>query len=521
MDVIQKTRSLCPACLKHLDAEIYEEEGKVWIRKECPEHGEVKEIYWSDSEMFRKAMKFAHDGKGIDNPNTETMGDCPQNCGLCKNHKSHTALGNIVITNRCDLACFYCFFYAKAMGYVYEPTLEQIRDMLRLMRQEKPVRCTAVQFTGGEPLLRDDILDIIKTAKEEGYRHVQLNTNGIKLSQNPELVRKIRQAGVNTIYLSFDGTTPETNPKNHWEVPFVLENARKVDLGIVLVPTVIRGTNDFEVGNILKFGIKNIDVVRGVNYQPVSLVGRMTNAERKRMRITIPDVIKKLEETGIVSRDDFFPVPTVSAVTHFIEAFTGTSKYELSTHSACGMATYLFKEGDKIIPLPRFLDVEGFVEYLNEVSDEIKNGANKYVIAGKGLYNLGRFIDKSKQPKSFGLVNLLYNVLIRGKYSALREIHKKSLFIGLMHFMDLYNYDIQRVERCCIHYAQPNGTIIPFCSFNVIPEWYRDRIQKEYGVNLKQWEKANGRNVADDLYKRDVKKLESDAIYRKTYEGFI
>ena len=110
MNKIKDTQSLCPECLKILPAEIFERDGKVWIRKECSEHGKFEEIYWGDYQMYKRAMSLAHDGKGIDNPNVELKDPCPQNCGLCKMHKSHTALGNIVVTNRCDLQCFYCFF---------------------------------------------------------------------------------------------------------------------------------------------------------------------------------------------------------------------------------------------------------------------------------------------------------------------------------------------------------------------------------------------------------------------------
>ena len=132
---IKDTRSLCPECLQIIPAEIFERDGKVWIRKICIKHGEFEDVYWGDYQMYKKAMKFAHDGKGISNPDIkEDSPLCPVNCGLCKIHKSHTALGNIVVTNRCDLACFYCFFFAKVMGYVYEPSQEQIRMMLRKMK---------------------------------------------------------------------------------------------------------------------------------------------------------------------------------------------------------------------------------------------------------------------------------------------------------------------------------------------------------------------------------------------------
>jgi len=523
MNIIKETQSLCPECLKFLPATIFEENNKVWIKKECPEHGEFLDLYWGDYEMYKKAMEFYHDGKGIQNPNVELKSPCPMNCGLCKMHTSHTALGNVVVTNRCDLQCFYCFFYAKAMGYVYEPSLDQIRKMLRTMREEKPVRANAVQLTGGEPLMRDDIVDIIKIAKEEGYEHIQLNTNGIRLSQSLEFAKRVREASVNTIYLSFDGTNPETNPKNHWEIPKLFENLRKIDMKAVLVPTVINTVNDNDVGNILKFGIKNIDVVSGVNYQPVSLVGRITKADVKKFRITIPDVIKKIEEqtNGMLVKEDWYPVPTVTPITHYFEALTNMPKFELTAHPACGMATYLFLDGDKVTPLPRFFDVEGFLEFLNELAEQAKGVRGKVYSTLKILVKLNSFVDKEKQPKNLKFDKFMFNILRYGDYKALEKLHLRSLFVGMMHFMDLWNYDIERVKKCCVHYAQPDGRIVPFCAFNVIPQWYRDEIQEKYSISIPEWEKRNDKNIENELYTRNLKELESDPLYRKTYEGFI
>jgi hypothetical protein len=99
---------------------------------------------------------------------------------------------------------------------------------------------------------------------------------------------------------------------------------------------------------------------------------------------------------------------------------------------------------------------------------------------------------------------ILFDALLKHDYRRLAVLHHKSLFIGLMHFQDLYNWDIERVKRCTIHYATPDERIIPFCTFNVIPEWYRDKIQKEYGMPITEWEKRTGRKLRDDLYRRAV-----------------
>lgn len=503
---VSRTQSLCPECLEILDAEVYEQGGKIWIRKTCARDGEFNELYWGSSDLYRRAKQYARDGKGVDNPFiTKQDPVCPIDCGLCNLHTSHTALGNIVVTNRCDLNCWYCFFFAEKAGYVYEPSLEQIRAMARSLRSERPVPCNAVQLTGGEPALREDLLDIIKICREEGIEHVQLNTDGIRLSTDSTLAEKVRKTGVNTIYMSYDGTTPQTNPKNHREVAGALANCSRAGVGVVLVPTVIRSVNDSEVGNIIRFALNNLEPIRGVNFQPVSIVGRVPERERERFRITIPDVLMKIEEefSGEISRDDFYPIPSCMPFSNFVEALTNEREYELSTHFACGMATYVFLDDGKIIPMPRFVDVDGLFEYLDERAAELRGGTNKYTVGLKLLYGLfTKFVDKSKAPKGLRLSRILFDALLRHDYISLGVLHHKSLFIGLMHFQDLYNWDIERVKRCTIHYATPDERIIPFCTFNVIPEWYRDKIQKEHGISIPDWEKKTGRKLRDDLYRR-------------------
>ena len=526
-ELVTWTLSLCPYCRSLLKAVVFKRDGKVWIRKRCPEHGEIEEVYWGNAELYERFREWQYDGRGISNPHLDIVFPCPFNCGLCSRHKSHPGLVNLVATNRCDLSCWYCFFYARKAGYVYEPTLNHIRYMLRQVRKLKPYPAIALQITGGEPLLRDDIVEIVKIAKEEGFTHVQVNTTGIKLAYEPELAVKLREAGTNVLYMSFDGVSPYTNPKNHWEVPYILESLRKAKLGVVLVPTLINGVNTRELGAMIKFGLKHVDIVRGVNMQPISLVGRVPREERLKLRITIPDAIIEIEKQtdGQISRYDWYPVPSVTPISHFIEAITGKPKIELTTHFACGAATYVFKEDNEIIPITRFVDVGGFLRYLEEKAQEINKGRSKYIVLLETLIKLRKFVDLSKAPRRLRekgrFLKHLYKILIKHDYQSLGEFHYDALFLGMMHFQDLFNHDLARVQRCDVHYVMPDGREVPFCTFNVIPEIYRDRAQKAFSFTIREWEELTGRRLISYKYKRNIKKLISNEIYRKAYEGIF
>ena len=67
-------------------------------------------------------------------------------------------------------------------------------------------------------------------------------------------------------------------------------------------------------------------------------------------------------------------------------------------------------------------------------------------------------------------------------------LHEQHLMLSSMHFMDPYNFDLERVQRCVIHYAVPDGRIIPFCTMNSI---HRADVEKKLGIPLKEWQKRH------------------------------
>ncbi len=524
MPVIDKTKTVCPACKLIIDGTLYKGGDMVMIRKYCPDDGWTIEKYWEDYDMYMRMRNYNYYGRGFDNPDVINKGEnCPFDCAMCLRHKSHSGLVNVVITNRCHLSCWYCFFYAKEGEPVYEPTREELNKMFVKLRNQKPIPANALQITGGEPTMREDLAQIVGMARDAGFNQIQLNTTGINLGIHPEQMMKLRHAGVSTLYMSFDGVSKRANPKNHWETPMTLKAARKAHMGIVLVPTVIRTINDHELGGIINFALNNLDVIKAVNFQPVSLVGRMPARLREKQRITIPGAIKQIEQQtdGVIAKEDWFSVPYVGGLNRFIEALSGKYKYDLSIHFACGAGTYLFLDTDnRIVPITRFVDVAGMLEHLQDGVNEMqgKSRIERKIIAMRKLLQLRKFIDEEQQPKSINFGKLFMSVLLKGDFASVGAFQLKSLFLGMMHFQDEYTYDIKRVEKCDIHYSMPDGRVLPFCTFNVFPEVYRDKVQRQYAIPSKEWEATHANwNYAADKYKRDIKALEATPEYQQLY----
>ena len=163
------TTSLCPECTAKLEAVLFEEDGKVIMEKTCPQHGEFRDVIYSDVKLYLKMEEWTFgDNRGVENPAIPDATRCPDQCGLCSMHTSHTVLANVDLTNRCNLTCPVCFANANTAGYLYEPDLDGVRVMLQALRDERPVAGRVVQFSGGEPTIHPRFFDILRTCSMSG-----------------------------------------------------------------------------------------------------------------------------------------------------------------------------------------------------------------------------------------------------------------------------------------------------------------------------------------------------------------
>jgi len=523
----RKTTTLCPDCmadgkLRILKADLFEEDGKLKIRKICPEHGEFSDIVFSDITMYDQLVNYSYDGHGVSNPKITDFHGCPHSCGLCPEHKSQTILANLDLTNRCNMNCPVCFANANAAGYVYEPSFEQVVEMMETLRANMPVPTPSIQFAGGEPTIYPRFFDVLDKAWELGFKQIQVATNGIKLADEPGFAQKCADHHLHTVYLQFDGFNDETymmargRPMLDTKLKAV-ENCRDIkpvavhgkrehaptSLSTILVPTVLKGINDHEVGDIVNFAIKNRDVIRGVNFQPVAFTGRISQEEREKQRYTITDLANDLErQTGFLSKDDFFPVACVSPISELTSILQRTPKMAFTAHPHCGLATFVLveEETDRIVPVTRFIDVKNFFADVYALAEKAKTSKLPKLSTMARSLKLRKYIHdadggKVSLAEKHKITKILRGVFLEGKKDALADFAWNMVFIGAMHFQDGYNYDIERVKRCVIHYVTPDQTIIPFCAYNGGPT-YRTEVEKKHSISLDEWKKRH-KNAAE------------------------
>lgn len=492
--------SICPVCFKRIPMRIYEENGVIYLEKTCQEHGKFEDVYWGDAELYkwfeRKWNTAEYLGRGVNNPHSQVGNGCPFDCGLCPQHRSHTVLGIIDVTNRCNMACPICFSYAGALSYVYEPSYEQVVEMIRLFRRNSPWAANALQFSGGEPTLRNDLPDLVGEAKRAGIEHVEVNTNGIRLAEDIGYYKRLLEAGMDTIYLQFDGLRDDicvelrARRKLVWLKDMVLENARKLGhRSIVLVVTLAKGINDRDLGDIIRYAVKNRDVVRCVNIQPISMAGRAGKEEMRRLRITIPDTIKLIEQQtgGAISKWSWRPVNWPLPIARGMEVLKGRMYPEFTMHPHCGAATFIVvDEGGSYRPITELVNVDGVAEVFQRI----------YYLGVKGRRRRAKLEALRLLPlvKSELIRGLLKDIVAKGSYEALAKLMYNVIMIGIMHFQDAWNFDLDRVNRCAIHYATPDGRIIPFCTHNTI---HRSKVEEKFKIPVKEWIRKTGKAVTD------------------------
>ena len=450
------TRTICPECKTVIDAQIIIRDNKVFMRKRCPTHGWFEGIISSDAEMYVNSVKFNKPGTLPLEFSTEVKDGCPLDCGLCPEHQQHICLALIEVNSACNLNCPVCFADA---GIGFSLTMQQVESMLdRFVEIEGDPE--VIQFSGGEPTIHPQILDMIQAAKDRGIKQVMVNTNGVRIARDDRFLQELARLNP-VIYFQFDGLRWETYQTIRGEdlldqKLLALERMDRAGLDAVLVAAIEREVNVDEVGQILDFGLKH-PAVRGVVYQPVTHVGRHIPFDPMQ-RVTIPDVIHGIVEQtkGRFVLEDFVPVPCC--------------------FPTCQVNSYIFVDGDTVIPLPRLLKIEDYLDYItNRVLPRLPD-AGAIQTALEGLWSASAVAGTEATASMFQCACGPGLDLGDG----LTPLNKHIFQVAIKDFMDSYTFSVKQVMKCCVGILVPDGRVIPFCAYNAVG--YRERIRQELSL---------------------------------------
>lgn len=439
------TISLCPTCLKRIDAKIVFEDDKVFMLKRCPEHGRSKVLIADDIPYYKNIRNY---NKPSDIPytfNTKIHYGCPYDCGLCPDHEQHSCLTIVEVTDRCNLTCPTCYA-GSSPSYGRHRSLEEIKEMLHaiVINEKEP---DVVQISGGEPTIHPQFWEILDYAKTLPIKHLMLNTNGIEIAKDIEFAKRLKTYSPDfEIYLQFDSFEKDVLKKMRGadltEIrQKAIEHLNAVNLSTTLVVTLQKGVNDQEIGKIVDYALQQKSI-RGVTFQPTQIAGRLEQFDLEHNRITLTEVRRKiLEQTDVFNADDLIPVPC--------------------NPDALVMA-YALKLGESVMPLTRLVNP---TELLDNSKNTIVYEQDEVLQANMmKLFSTGTSVECAEEDFKSIMCCL-------PKIDA-PDLGYDNLFrIIIMNFIDAYNFDVRAIKKSCVHIVNKDNKIIPFETMNL---FYRD-----------------------------------------------
>lgn len=424
---MQKTYSVCPECLRRIPALRVPDGDTIYLEKTCPDHGAFRTIVWRGIKGFERWLQPA-DSAGI----SSLPQGCPHTCLSCTSHGQQPCCVLFEVTQRCDLSCRFCFAAAGGGTAPPDPDIPAIDAWYgRLLDAGGPFN---VQLSGGEPCLRDDLPDIVALGRARGFPFIQVNTNGMRLARDDAYLARLADAGLSTVYLQFDGANDGVYERLRGgrllDVKLrVIERCAELKIGVVLVATLVPGTNDGDIGSIVRLGMERSPAVRGVHFQPVSYFGRYAGTPADADRMTLPEVMQAIADQtgGLVEVSALRP----AASEHLLCSFHGN---------------FVCLPGGGLRPLT--------------------GGPQPCCCAAPG--SAARARDFVARAWAFPLPGQAAPVPSLGGWDEFLERARTHLFtVSGMAFQDAWSLDLERLHRCHLFIMSHGGTLVPFCAYNL------------------------------------------------------
>ncbi|MFM2329605.1 MAG: hypothetical protein RLZZ494_1708 [Pseudomonadota bacterium] len=453
------TTSVCTTCLRQVEAKIVLKDGQVFMDKWCPVHGTERVLMADDADYYRQCRElYVKPPEMPERFATPMRHGCPYDCGLCPDHMQHSCLTVVEITDHCNLRCPTCYANSGPERLTHRPLADVLAMLDAAVASEGAP--DVVQISGGEPTLHPQFFDILDAAKARPIRHLMLNTNGLRIAQEPGFAERLAAYAPGfEVYLQFDSLrrAPLLDLRGA-DLRRIREHAlarlNAVGLSTTLVMTVKRGVNDDEIGEVIRHAA-DIPCVRGVTLQPVQDAGRTEGYNATQHRLTVSEIRRRIaEQSGLFTLEDVLPVPC--------NPDTLAMAYALRLPGAAAGV-------DGLLPLTRFVDPATLVggaanTIIFEHQPELKGQLFK-------LFSTHH----SPESRASCLSELMCCL---PPVAAPTALDYRSVFrVLIVQFMDARGLDIRALKKSCIHMAQPDGRMIPFESYNLFEREPAQRAQ--------------------------------------------
>jgi 7,8-dihydro-6-hydroxymethylpterin dimethyltransferase len=494
-----------------IEAAIVEEAGRILIRKACPKHGPFEDVLSNHPAFFRKMESLAF-GRDFECLGDRDIHDHGPN-GIRSGRGTYLIID---MTNRCNMVCSPCYMDANATTYVHELGMEDIRTLFVRAASFKPQREINVLFSGGEATLSPILLDAIRCSKSMGFHRIHVATNGIRFAQDPTFALQAKAAGLHAVYLQFDGVSEAKNKhrgiENYMEVKHrALQNIAAAGMRTTLQVSVVNGSNNDGLGDVVRFVIDNVDKIHGVIFQPVMFSGRdeaISDDERYARRYPVSQIAYDLQAQTSVDWQpmrDWFPVSAYGIFAHLCDVLRPESKIGSlfnDIHPNHGIFSPLLVNADskQMIPVGAFFNLQQFMRDIVEITDSARGPGITKTLVSLAVF---RNFDHAQAPSGFDLRHIpalledcFYRVSGSGDNWSERADscngRWKIVMTNAMWFQDAHIYDFATMADSTTPVATQEGEI-SFSAYNSAG-WRKIVEHVHQTASLTEWHRTHPRH---------------------------
>ncbi len=502
---------VCAKCSKRVPTEHVKRDGKVYLRKDCPDCGQNEALISADAGVWERKREICQF-----DPEEPLV--CTLNCDTCR--KKHTPrMVFLDVTNRCNMNCPICIANIPNMGFEFHPPMAYFEKVLTGLSQldPKPV----VQLFGGEPTVRDDLFEIIDLARDKGL-DVRIVTNGLRLADE-EYCKRICESKVHVL-MAFDGRDPAIYERlrkasGAYEKKLkALENLKKYSRRRnTIMCCVARGINDDKMRDLIDYCHDNSSFIKCLHLIPLTETWEEGEFETD-VATTTEDVEQIIDDAFPEGPVEFMPMGPSAALRLPLLFFGAVPLKFGGVHPNCETAAYLISDGERFWPLSRYLKLP-----LDDVAEEIvarakriepkleKLDPEKWLQRKHGQFLVVRtFLGLIRRSINFrqlfggsptlAVLRLLGGVLIGRKFKDQIRKHstvKDAMLMVVLPFEESHSVESARLQECPSAFAfedPDSGQVrtLPVCMWGL----YKKDIQRKLAAKYSKDSESPPRSAA-------------------------
>ena len=279
------------------------------------------------------------------------------------------------------------------------------------------------------------------------------------MGRDRKFAKALKDSGA-YIALQLDGFSADSHEKIRGrdlcaEKDAALRVLKQLQIPTQLVFVATRGANEHQIGQAVELFLREEHIL-SLNFQPMAFTGQGGGkfAHDPLDRLTIPGVIARVEEqtAGALKKSDFYPLPC--------------------SHPQCVSLTYLLTLDDgSHVPFARFVDFNKYGTLLRSSATLPANPEIHEALLDVIHDTWARQDEIERGPEIVRALRRMLDKMFPDRPLSVKEAASvgerqvKSIF--LHHYMDRHDFDLERLRKCCHHYPQTDGKIMPACGFNM------------------------------------------------------